>query len=257
MAWEKTALDLARRAGIDVPRSELVKIEGRSVLLLEGFDRNREQRIGYISAMTLIEGRDGEVRDYTEIAETLPEHDSRTSEDLRELWRRIAFSVAIHNTDDHLRNHGFLRDGAKGWRLSPVFDVNPNPDVAEERVTGIGGARSRSDELTGLMTYADTFDLTQAGAKCVLAEVSDATADWRKIASDNGIDESERIRFEGAFEGLRDAITGLASGSATSRPNGPVGQQPRVPRGVKGAGRFAAGPGAGRPQLRSSRRNLR
>lgn len=240
MAWEKTALDLAERAGIAVPGYELLKIDGRSVLALERFDREEDRRIGYISAMTLIGGHDGDVGDYTEIAEMLPEQGARTSDDLRELWRRIAFSIAIHNTDDHLRNHGFLRAGAAGWRLSPVFDINPNPNVAEERVTGIGGARSRADELTGLMMYADSFDLTDSDAKRVLRDVSDATADWRKVASANGIDESELSRFAGAFEGLRDAMAGLTSGLATRRSAASASQQPRVPRGATGAGRFAA-----------------
>lgn len=242
MAWEKTALDLAERAGFAVPGYDLVKIDGRSVLVLERFDRDEDRRIGYISAMTLIGGHDGGLADYTEIAELLPEQGARTSDDLRELWRRIAFSILIHNTDDHLRNHGFLRAGAAGWRLSPVFDLNPNPNVAEERVTGIGGARSRSDELAGLMMYAETFDLTHSDAKRVLREVSDATADWRKVASGNGIAESELNRFDGAFEGLRDAVAVVTAELATKPAAIPADLQPRVPRGAAGAGRFAARP---------------
>ena len=107
--------------------------------------------------MTLVAGRDGVPGDYLEVAETLTEFGSRTSEDLQQLWRRIAFSIAIHNTDDHLRNHGFLRDGRAGWRLSPVFDINPNPDVGTQRVTGIGGAHQREDEIEGLTMYAESF----------------------------------------------------------------------------------------------------
>ncbi|WP_395656517.1 type II toxin-antitoxin system HipA family toxin [Nocardioides sp.] len=250
MAWEKTALDLADRAGIEVPGNELVRIEGRPVLVLERFDRDGAQRVGYISAMTLVEGGDGDVRDYTEVAETLPEHGAQTSADLRELWRRIAFSVAVHNTDDHLRNHGFLRHGTAGWRLSPVFDVNPNPILAEDRVTGIGGARSRADELTGLMTYADTFDLSQGDAKQILREIDDATTDWRKVATSHGISESECNRFEGALETMREPIQALTSGTTpSSRPGVAPGAQPRVPKGVKGGGRFAARPRREGPPL--------
>lgn len=244
MAWEKTALDLADRAGIEVPGNELVTIDGRHVLVLERFDRVGPQRVGYISAMTLVEASDGDVRDYIEVAETLPEQGARTSADLRELWRRIAFSVAIHNTDDHLRNHGFLRDGPAGWRLSPVFDVNPNPNLAEQRVTGIGGARARTDELNGLMTYAETFDLSDTEARRILREVSDATTDWRRVAATHGISPAERNRFEGAFEGLRDAITALTAGTAAAArpPRAATGAQPRVPKGAKGGGRFAERP---------------
>lgn len=232
MAWEKTALDLAELAGIAVPGRELVTIDGRSVLILERFDRDGENRLGYISAMTLVGADDGEVRDYTEVAEILPEHGSRASQDLQELWRRIAFSVAIHNTDDHLRNHGFIRENPLGWRLSPLFDVNPNPDVAAARVTGIGGSRTRADELTGLLAYAAVFDLDEADAKRVLAEVNDATADWRRVAAANGIAKSEQARFEGAFDGLREEIALTSIGAMRTL-------QPRLPRGVKGAGRFS------------------
>jgi serine/threonine-protein kinase HipA len=242
MAWEKTALDLAARAGIDVPGSELVQIDGRHVLVLERFDRHGVRRRGYISAMTLIEGRDGDVRDYVEVAETLAEHGARVRADLHELWRRIAFSVAIHNTDDHLRNHGFLHE-VGGWVLSPVFDVNPNPIVSEERVTGIGGARSRADELAGLMMYAETFDLSAGEAQQILREVSDATEDWRRIAASHGIGEVERHRFEPAFEGLREQIAAVTRGATTGvRAEPQATRQPRVPKGSRGGGRFAARP---------------
>jgi serine/threonine-protein kinase HipA len=247
MAWEKVALDLAEQAGIDVPGSALVQIDARHVLVLERFDRDGVRRRGYISAMTMIEGRDGDVRDYVELAETLAEHGATVRTDLHELWRRIAFSVAIHNTDDHLRNHGFLRE-VGGWVLSPVFDVNPNPIVSEERVTGIGGARGRTDELNGLMTYAETFDLSASDAQQILREVSDATADWRRVAASHGIGEAERHRFEPAFEGLREQIASITSGAAVDeRARPPEDRQPRVPKGSKGGGRFAARPGRGQP----------
>ena len=247
MAWEKTALDLAELAGIEVPGSELIEINGRHVLVLERFDRHGVRRHGYISAMTLIEGRDGDVRDYVEVAETLAEHGARVRADLHELWRRIAFSVAIHNTDDHLRNHGFLRE-TSGWSLSPVFDVNPNPIVSEQRVTGIGGARSRTDELNGLMTYAETFDLSTREAQQILREVSDAAADWRRVAASHGIGEAERHRFARAFEGLQEQIAMITSGAASDGSARPRDDwQPRMPKGTKGGGRFAARPVRERP----------
>lgn len=211
MAWEKTALDLAERAGIETPPREITLVGGKAVLILERFDRDRGRRLGYMSAMTMVEGRDGVPGDYLELAETLTEFGSRTGDDLRQLWRRIAFSIAIHNTDDHLRNHGFLRDGSSGWRLSPAFDVNPNPDVSAQRVTGIGGAHQRDDELEGLMTYADSFRVSAADAKRILGNVLDATSDWRRVASDNGVAASELPRFTDTFEGLRDQLERLTT----------------------------------------------
>lgn len=195
IAWEKTALDLAAAAGITVPKAQLVDIEGQSVLLLERFDRQAERRIGYMSALTLIEGADGEQRDYTEIAEALPEYSAHATADLRELWRRVAFSVAVHNTDDHLRNHGFLRSKS-GWGLAPVFDVNPNPDLDSQRVTSIGGSSGPASDVQALLAYAGTFDLTQVQAKEILCEVSGAAAGWASFARRNGISAAEIGKFE-------------------------------------------------------------
>ncbi len=157
-----------------------------------------------MSAMTLLTAREGssDQFDYVDIAEALTEHgDVTVKQDLAELWRRVAFSVAIHNTDDHLRNHGFLR-GRAGWTLSPVFDVNPNPDTAKEREIGIGAAHSRDEEIDGLMASAATFGLTGQEANQVLGEVRDATKGWRTSAASNGIPERDLARMTDAFEGL-------------------------------------------------------
>ena len=198
VAWEKTALDLAVKSGIRVPRSMLIKIQGRSVLLLERFDRVDSRRIPYISAMTLLEAHDGDIHDYAEIAETLPDVGAVTTEDLRELWRRIAFSVVVNNTDDHLRNHGFLREPG-GWRLSPAFDMNPNPDPGASRQTGIGGAYDWAGAVDSLMTYAKEFRMTPKTARETLAEVAAAVATWRESAAANGIRAGEVTRFADTF----------------------------------------------------------
>ncbi len=205
IAWEKTALDLAEDAGISVPGRRLVGIDGSPVLLLDRFDREGANRIGYISAMTLLEALDGQPRDYTEIAELLPENSSSAINDLQQLWRRIAFSIAIHNTDDHLRNHGFLRDGA-GWRLAPAFDLNPNPDLAAQRVTSIGGASNPAEEVNALLAYAESFGLTAHQARTVLREVVEAAANWESVARRNGITEAEISRFEPTLRRTIDAV---------------------------------------------------
>lgn len=209
IAWEKTAIDLAARAGITVPTCHLERIAGRSVLLLDRFDRAADgTRIGYISAMTLLATRDGGggTHDYADLAEALAEHgDVTIKADLVELWRRIAFSVAIHNTDDHLRNHGFLR-GEAGWRLAPVFDINPDPDTAKQRETGIGTAYAQNEDIDGLMAIAPQFGIKPVRAREILTDVFAATQDWRKAAAANGVREREITRMTGAFEGLRSTM---------------------------------------------------
>jgi serine/threonine-protein kinase HipA len=206
IAWEKTALDLAEQAGIRVPDRRLQRINGKAVLLLDRFDRADDgTRIPYVSAMTLLTARDGDSQafDYIDIAEALTEQgDVTVKQDLVELWRRIAFSVIIHNTDDHLRNHGFLR-GRAGWTLSPLFDVNPNPDTAKEREMGIGTAHARDEEVDGLMASAATFGLGDEQAAQTLGEVVAATQNWRHVATSNGIAERELSRMADAFDGLR------------------------------------------------------
>ena len=215
MAWEKTALDLAEGSGIDVAHRRLEQVDGRGVLLLERFDREGTRRIGYISAMTLMNARDGVSADYVELAERLTDIGSNTSVDLAQLWRRIAFSCLIHNTDDHLRNHGFLRHGS-GWIPSPAFDINPNPHLGEGRQTAIGGAYQPAQEMAGLMAYASTFRLSTDRAREVLGEVIDATQHWREVAASNGVTEAEIKLFTQAFDALR-SIAQRAAVAPTSR----------------------------------------
>jgi len=201
MGWEKTVLDLAERAGIPAPWRDLVHVGDKRALLLRRFDRTGTSRIGYMSAMTLIGGSDGGDYDYVDIAEFLPEHGAAVNEDLAQLWRRVVFSIAVHNTDDHMRNHGFLRHGA-GWRLSPIFDVNPNPNLGETRATSIAGAES-AEEVDGVMALATDCGLSAKQARQIIGDVLEATAAWRDAATRNGIAESSQARFSDAFEARR------------------------------------------------------
>ncbi|NQX35768.1 type II toxin-antitoxin system HipA family toxin [Herbiconiux sp. VKM Ac-2851] len=205
IAWEGVALELAGKAGIDVPVTQHLELDGRSVLLLERFDRAGTERVGYISAMTMLETSDGEPRDYLEIAEALAAQSARATADLRQLWRRIAFSIALHNTDDHLRNHGFLR-ARGGWTLSPAFDINPEPVFAAQRVTSVGGASTPDAELRTLLDYAPSFDLDAAGAQGVLREVADAAREWRAVAKRHRIARGELDRFAPTLDATIDLV---------------------------------------------------
>ena len=120
---------LARRLGLNVPETKCQKLsKSGTTFFSKRFDREGSRRIPYASAMTMLGARDGEEgHGYLEIAEFLSAHGANPTADLHELWDRMAFSQLVGNTDDHLRNHGFLLT-AKGWRLAPMFDVNPNPD---------------------------------------------------------------------------------------------------------------------------------
>jgi serine/threonine-protein kinase HipA len=242
MGWEKTALDIAERAGIDVPGRRLVGFDGRHVLLLQRFDRSGDRRIPYISAMTLINGRDGEDHDYADIATFLPEVGSQVDADLAQLFRRSALSCAIHNTDDHLRNHGFVGSAA-GWRLSPVFDVNPNPNLNEGRQTSIGTATGTDDEVGGLLMFASACRLSDSQARAIVTEVLDAAAGWADIATANDISAREQARFRQMFDDRCDALASIARGSSGAqqppeRGGVKTGAQRRLPAGTPHGGRF-------------------
>jgi len=124
--WEAATLTLAQAASIDLPSWRLQPVLRRPVLMLRRFDRQHTVRIPFLSAMTALGAADNDRRSYLEIVEFLRREGSRVDADLRQLWRRLVFNVLVSNTDDHLRNHGFLRDEA-GWRLGPAYDLNPVP----------------------------------------------------------------------------------------------------------------------------------
>lgn len=198
MAWEMTALDLAEACGIQTPSRRLLDVTGKSVLLLERFDRDGAHRLPFISAMTLIQGRDGETRDYIEIAEALTDSGSNVRNDLVELWRRIAFSIAINNTDDHLRNHGFLRQRS-GWSLSPIFDVNPNPDITATRSTSINFESNPDQTLAALFEAAPIFGVSRDRTSEIWDQVRTGVNGWKDAAIANNVSDSDIRRFEAPF----------------------------------------------------------
>lgn len=202
MAWEKTALDLARMAGIPTPACQLIRVGNESVLLLDRFDREGSRiaglRIPYMSGMTVLGNTDGESRDYIELAEAITLFASEASQELGELFRRVTFSIAINNTDDHLRNWGFLRHG-KSWRLSPIFDVNPNPYANARRVTAIAGDAHGKDSV-GLRDLAAYCGIPPDEALTNVESVLRAVEQWHMVAKKNGCPKRELEMFQPVFE---------------------------------------------------------
>lgn len=212
MAWEKTMLDLAGLAGLRVPRYRLARVGPRNVLLLERFDRQPGGgRRGYISAMTMIGAHDGDERDYEDIAQLLPESGAAVKADLAEMFARVVFNVAVHNTDDHLRNHGFLRRPG-GWTLSPLFDVNPNPDLGRRRVTSVLGAVDSDEEIEALVAFASACRLFHAQTLEIIEQVVSAVGKWRTSATGNGVATSELALFGNAIDTQLAALTTLTKG---------------------------------------------
>jgi len=205
MAWEKVALDLAHAAGIEVATSRLLDLAGRSVLVVDRFDRTETgERIGYASAMTMLEASDGEQRSYLELAEVIETTSDQTTAELHQLWRRIVFSVLISNTDDHLRNHGFLHHRGDVWRLAPAFDLNPNPEPGAKFLsTSIDGGDDAASVGTAL-AVAEYFGLTGDHARHILAEVAAALGQWRSVAAGHQLSAAEIRAMEPAFVALHE-----------------------------------------------------
>jgi serine/threonine-protein kinase HipA len=200
MRWEAVALRLARAAGIRVEDWKLHVVDGKAVLIVERFDRAGTLRIGYASAMTMLEATDGDRASYLDIADVIERRSSEAREDLRQLWRRIAFSVLISNTDDHLRNHGFLRTSNAGWVLSPAFDLNPDPRPGPKHLSTAIDFGDTTASVDTLMTVASYFRLGDEDARGVLREVSEATSQWRVIATETGLDRAAIEQMAPAFE---------------------------------------------------------
>lgn len=197
--WEAVALRLAREAGIEVPRSRLHEIDGKPVLVVDRFDRRGDRRLGYVSAMTMLELGDGDRASYPEIAEVITAHSPHAGRDLLELWRRMAFSVLISNFDDHLRNHGFLRTSSSGWELSPAFDLNPDPRPGGRHLQTALDFEDTEARVDLLVATAPELRVDQRAALEVLGEVSAATSRWKQVAISVGLDH-EIALMKPAFE---------------------------------------------------------
>ena len=199
--WEATALALAKQAGIAVPAARLETVANKSVLLLRRFDRDAARRIPFLSAMSMLGSKDSDTRSYMEIVDALRQHGAAPKEDMEELWRRLVFNILISNTDDHLRNHGFLYSGRDGWRLSPAYDLNPVPvDIKPRILTTAINEDDGTASLTLALDVAAYFGLDAGSARAVAAHVGRVVSKWRDVAARRGLTKSETDRMASAFE---------------------------------------------------------
>ena len=201
VVWEAVAFALARKAGIDIPSIRLETVVKKPVLILERFDRVGARRIPFLSAMSMLGAKDNETRSYLEIVDALRQHGAEVKVDMEALWRRMVFNILISNTDDHMRNHGFLYEGQSGWRLSPAYDLNPMPVDIRPRI--LSTAINENDATASLplaMEVAEYFDLNAAKAKSIAKDVGKAVSNWRNEALRHGIKKTEIDLMASAFE---------------------------------------------------------
>jgi serine/threonine-protein kinase HipA len=199
--WEAVALTLAAKAGIPVSAWRVETVAGRPVLLLRRFDRDGATRLPFLSAMSMLGAKDNEARSYLEFVDILRQHGAVPKEDMHALWRRMVFSILISNTDDHLRNHGFLWNGPAGWRLSPAYDLNPVPtDIKPRILTTAIDLEDGTASLKLALEVASYFELNTREAHAIASQVGHAVATWRKEAGRFWLTAQERDRMASAFE---------------------------------------------------------
>ncbi|MDB4617407.1 HipA domain-containing protein [Verrucomicrobiales bacterium] len=206
-AWEMVAHQLAVAAGLAVPEARLEQFgRKQGTYMTRRFDRevgtNGEKRIHFASAMTLLGQNDGDDHvtgvNYLDLVELIIQQGPEPDADLKELWRRIVFSIAIHNTDDHLRNHGFLLT-LHGWKLSPAHDINPDRDGRGLNLNISETDNSLSFDLA--LEVPPNFWLDESEANQILSTVKDSVAGWRSEAGKMKISRSEQEAMEVSFHG--------------------------------------------------------
>lgn len=209
-AWEKVGLDIFAACGLAVPASRLLRISGRAVLLVERFDREGARRIPYLSGLSAIDGSDGkDGYSYLDLADFLSHEGADARADKQRLWLHALLSAAIGNTDNHMRNFGFLRV-KQGWRLSPFFDVNPTRlDAGDRFAVGVADAATPHD-IASVMEHAALYDVAPGKARELAAKALYAVSGWRRFALSCKVQEpaaaAMQPRFESSMRALEAAL---------------------------------------------------
>ena len=199
--WEAVALTLAKNCGLNVQEWSLHKAGKKNVIVLKRFDRNGNTRIPFLSAMSMLNAidNDSQTHSYLDIADAIRQNGATPKEDLKELWKRIVFSILISNTDDHLRNHGFLYVNEAGWKLSPLYDVNPSCDNKNVLSTYITET-DNSQSLDLALEVCEYFEISIETAKTIILDMKNKIKNWKTVAKQFGLSKSEIDKMEVAFK---------------------------------------------------------
>lgn len=197
-AWEMVAHNLSTKCGIRCPEAKVMRFSDRGMTYIsKRFDRVGKKRIHYASAMTMAGKTDMAPAGYLDIVSAIESLSFQTNETLLELWRRMIFNICISNTDDHLRNHGFLL-GDDGWELSPCFDVNPDPD--KDHMALLIGDRS-DKSLSNALDIAEFFRISNKRAMETIREIQTVVSkNWESEADKLHIPHNEKERMRPAFD---------------------------------------------------------
>ena len=201
-AWEYVAYLLAIKAGITMSECKIQKITGNyHTFFTKRFDRENGERIHFASAMTMTGNTEDTIRDhqasYLDLAEFIQNYGCNINENLKQLWRRIVFNIAISNTDDHLRNHGFILT-ANGWRLSPAFDINPS---IEKDGLALNIDMDNNDlNIELAKSVGEYFRLNNIAMNKSIEVVKLGVKQWKILANGIGISKFEQEIMSVAFK---------------------------------------------------------
>lgn len=199
-AGEILALALAAQAGIQVAEHRLVSVGNQSVAVITRFDRAGKNRIPFISAASLLGLTQGDAGAYTMLADGIRQFGNDVRGDLRELWRRLIFSLLASNYDDHLRNHGFLMREPGRWSLSPAYDINPVPEMDRVHTSKTAITEDQVEPAIAVaLAAAGRFGLKAAESKKILREVFTAVSGWRKTGRKLRLKASTLDAYASAF----------------------------------------------------------
>lgn len=202
-AWEMLVADLALENHITVAKGIVKKFSNKyNTFLSKRFDRTADgTRIHFASAMALLDRTDGTDAttgvSYLDLVQFIMEKGAMPNADLEQLWRRIVFSIAVKNTDDHLRNHGFLLTDA-GWRLSPAYDINPT-----HFGTGLSLNISEDDNSLDFelaLSVVPYFRLSKSKAEDIITQIKKTVCKWPALADKYQISHQEQAQMSQAFE---------------------------------------------------------
>ena len=200
-AGEILALAIAAQAGIRVVERQRISIGAHSVAVITRFDREGNVRIPFLSGASLLGISPSDPGAYTRLADGIRQFGHDVEGDLKELWRRLIFSLLASNYDDHLRNHGFLMRQAGMWSLSPAFDLNPVPEIDRVRINKTPISEDHQEpSIAGALDAAARFGIKPAAARIILGDVFTAVSAWRQIGGRLRIKASTLDAYASAFE---------------------------------------------------------
>ena len=200
--WEHHSHLLAKEAGVIAAETNVISAGDKyHVLLSKRFDRTDDgRRKHFASAMTLLgltDGCDAKTGNgYLDIVDFVLQNCCDVEDNLRQLYRRVAFNIAIGNSDDHFRNHGFLLT-PRGWTLSPAYDMNPT--LNDHQSLLINSNTSHAD-LSILLDSSDEYMIGKEEAQRIIKEVRDGVRRWKSIAIRLGIAKREMDVFEQVYQ---------------------------------------------------------